>query len=274
MDSKKQFEEYVEKSRDLFDEDKMDEALVYLKKAIRINPHKATLYFEWADYTKNFEHKSLRYAKGAAIDPNDAYFYDGWGSCLERQGKIEEAEKIYLRYAESDIKPLFGLTKKIGRFLYKVGKFDEAIRVYSKELERNPKSMVFCNNIGYILLSKGEYEDAILQFERTIEIDREYLPPYLSISTAYFQMGELDKAKNFLEKANELKKKDSDNYYLKQLNDFYQQDVALIKSFLEKATEESEKKILQKRLEGVEYIFNELTNTQNQKDLEIESEAL
>lgn len=73
-----------------------------------------------------------------------------------------------------------------GTVLVKLGRFDEALGLFTQAMALEPKaSSVLLNNRGYAYMRLTRYPEAFADFERAIQADPVYLPAYLNRATWY-----------------------------------------------------------------------------------------
>lgn len=81
---------------------------------------------------------------------------------------------------------------------YQMNNFDGALVSFSEAYRLNPWSFQVLNNYASILVKKGKFREALPIFERTLEINPKYDEGKFNMSYAYFQLGEFQKALDFV----------------------------------------------------------------------------
>lgn len=81
-----------------------------------------------------------------------------------------------------------------GNRLFSEGKFDNALEVYKKILEKFPDSHIINLNVGNCYFEKQEYEKAIEAYKKVVEKDPQHTGAILSIGNSYSNMKQKDKA--------------------------------------------------------------------------------
>ena len=91
--------------------------------------------------------------------------------------------------AFKEIKNL-SLEKKLdkGLKLYKKGKYQQAIELYSEILAENPNEAVAYNRRGNVYLKLEQYDAALTDYNRAIAINPDFLKAYNNRGNAYFQL--------------------------------------------------------------------------------------
>jgi tetratricopeptide (TPR) repeat protein len=122
-----------------------------------------------------------------------------------------------------------------GLKLFNEGKYKEAIEVWLKESEIEPRNANTHNNIGIAYSFLGNYESAVLYHKKAIEINQNFGHAYYSLGRAYIRLGKNEEAKQVLSKAIELNYSPYDSYYLlgtvyKSLKEYDEAKDSLLKS--------------------------------------------
>src|SRR4030042_3305654 len=91
-----------------------------------------------------------------------------------------------------------------GNVVFDKGKYDEAIREYSKAIELDPDNAVAWNNRGLAYLYKEQYDLAIADYVKAIELDPWSVMAYAGRGNAYFGQGYYDLAIAYYNKTIEL----------------------------------------------------------------------
>jgi hypothetical protein len=96
-------------------------------------------------------------------------------------------------------------------FYYNIGsaylqkrEFDQAILLFNKSLEINPKYAAAYETRGIIYSRREQFDQAIADFNKALEIDPKYVEAYMSRGRAYYFKGEYDKSWEDIKKAQDL----------------------------------------------------------------------
>jgi len=76
----------------------------------------------------------------------------------------------------------------------KVGRYQEAIAMFKKQIQMNPNSAKAYNNLGMALSGVGEYEESQKQYEMSIKVDPYYFKAYSNLGGLLTQMGRYQEA--------------------------------------------------------------------------------
>ena len=190
-------------------EDKWDEAISELDKAIKLNPKYAKAYqIRGVVYLKGkgqYDKAISDYTRAIEINPKLAIAYNNRGFVYIGTGEYDKAISDYTRAIE--INPKDAYAYKNRGFAYAEGKgyCDEGISDYTKAIEINPKDAYAYNNRGLAYECTGQYDKAIADYSRTIELNPYLALPYLNRAAAYFyHKEEYDKAWEDVHKAQSL----------------------------------------------------------------------
>ena len=147
---------------ELLQEKRVDEAIVYFKKAL-------------------------------AIYPSYAEAHNNLGIALVQEGDVDEAITNYETSLE--FKPDFlDAHYNLGVALLQKGRLDEAMPHFQKVLELNPDYADADYNLGVIFLQKQQPDDAIRYFQKTLAIQPDYAEAEHGLGLACVQKGQLDEA--------------------------------------------------------------------------------
>ena len=89
-----------------------------------------------------------------------------------------------------------------GRTLYKLNKYDEAIKAYEKAIELNPQDSKSWNNKGIALYNLNKYDEAIKAYDKAIEIDLRNSLAWYNKGDSLGRLNKSDEAKKAYDKAN------------------------------------------------------------------------
>jgi tetratricopeptide (TPR) repeat protein len=120
---------------------RMDEAIVYLNRAIQLDPDYDLAHYSLGDalmLQKKYILASESYARAVQIKPNSSLARFNLGKSLAASGKHKNAVFHYKKTAGKD--PLINhqIYYFMGNSLYQLGKYTEAINAYSRALQLKP----------------------------------------------------------------------------------------------------------------------------------------
>ncbi len=135
------------------------------------------------DLASRNEESAKAYEQAIALKPDAAGYYNNYGNVLARLGKIEDAQKAYVKSAELDPVNAASAWRNFGIVLYNANKMKEAVEPLKKATELDPKSAqtwyllgaALVNTMGYKQV--GDKMEVIVQpgtaeaYEKAIELD-------------------------------------------------------------------------------------------------------
>ncbi|MGD9672117.1 MAG: tetratricopeptide repeat protein [Candidatus Nitrosocosmicus sp.] len=195
---------------------KYELAIQVLNLAIKFNNTGIDAYLNKAyalSQLKNYTEANEAYDKVIEIDPNnhESYHYKGWnlnylgdmrGSYLDAilRNYTEEYERIYTqaiamfdKALEIDPKDKYSYNGK-GYALNKLDKYNQAIAMYDKALEIDPLFQPAYHNKGTALNLIGNHTQAIAMFNKALEIDPKDATSLRGKASAYYNLGNITEA--------------------------------------------------------------------------------
>jgi tetratricopeptide (TPR) repeat protein len=220
---------------------KVDESLLYLDRAILLNPHYAEALInrglikltqkdklgalsdlELAHKLKphikhiwdlvlnlylefnHFDQAITLLVKIVKSDPNNEKSFAQLALCYQNLGDLDAAIENYKKALK--IKPdLFVAHINMGGALQNKGDLEAAIASYQKAVKYRPGSVVAYQNIGTVMLKMGDLEGAIDSYKQVLKIKPNNVEVYISMGHAYQSSKQLDLALASYEKAINLK---------------------------------------------------------------------
>jgi tetratricopeptide (TPR) repeat protein len=150
------------------------------------------------------------FEKALEIDPNsrDALQFKGLG--LLQLGKYNDAKIYFDKLLKEYQQPTFaerfdrdsfaGFYNNMGRTLYHLGQYVDALKAYEKALEIDPKFIEALNNKGICIAdSQGNYPEAIRLFKKVLEINPKRAATYADIGIALLRSGKYPEAVEAIE---------------------------------------------------------------------------
>ena len=131
-----------------------------------------------------------------------------WDLCLKgvsliSLGRYDEAIRLFDKALELDPRDAEVWTNK-GLSLFKLGRKDEAIRCFDKAIEIDPRVAEAWNNKGTILNELGRYDDAIRCLDKAILLDSRDAGIWANKGRSFFSLGRKDEALRCFDKAIEI----------------------------------------------------------------------
>lgn len=144
---------------------------------------------------------AIIYAKKAiAAAPKWRYPYVSLAFCYKSQNKPDSALIYYNRAIELD--PMNAdAWVDLGHYYYSLGKADSAIIRYEKALTIEPGNVYAANNIGWLYHDRKEYEKATVYFKRSIAADPRFINAYNGLAKTFFETGYYDSARIYYSQA-------------------------------------------------------------------------
>ncbi len=188
----------------------LEKGLMYLNKAMAIDPLDPLPYLELARAYSDSEHggglvtdapnRARDYAlKALELDSTLAdahsilgqwYLYKGWN--------FPEAEKHFRRAIELNPNDAaahchfgwFYCSALIPNTLYsRIYKIDDAINEMKRAVEISPTDPLYQGYLGWLYLYAGQFEEAIPEARKTLQLDPNYTMAYYVMGAAYAEMG-------------------------------------------------------------------------------------
>lgn len=136
-----------------------------------------------------------------ALHPGDKYLYRSLASFYDNYGQFENALEYAKKSYEADTTFANAIFQQ-GYILGRMGKTDEAEKMYKKAIVVNPDIPYFYNNYAVMLRGAGKIDDAIAMHKLAIEKGSDY-SAYLYLGHCYTIKGEFPSARENYSKAYE-----------------------------------------------------------------------
>ena len=152
---------------------KLDEAIIYFEKSIKISPVYADAYNNLAGVLldqKKYDKAIEYFQKAIKIKPNlsEAYY-------------------------------------NLGNTFSEIEKYEESINNYNKAIQIKPNYAKAYNNLGNVYRKINDFENAISSYEKTLKIDSKYLETYNKLAILYCDIGRVNDARKCYQKLFKLK---------------------------------------------------------------------
>lgn len=115
---------------------------------------------------------------------------------LHKQGKLEEANKIYNELLKNDLNN-FKLLNLLGIINLQLKNYRKAIILINKAININPGHHALYNNLGTVYKELQEYDDAIKNFEKAFELNPNYAEALSNLGIINSILKKYDKAYNY-----------------------------------------------------------------------------
>ncbi len=144
--------------------------------------------------------------KNKPDEVNINYLY---GVCLEKTGKIDEAQGIFNKVVRQN--PEFTpVNFKLAVIYQNKKNYDKAIEFYKNIIKLDTKNWLALYNIAIMMFQKDKIDETILYINKVLEMKPEDGPSLECLGLCYLKKGDIKKAKKYLTKAKEFLK-NSDN---------------------------------------------------------------
>jgi tetratricopeptide (TPR) repeat protein len=151
---------------------RVDEAMVYYRKAIAINPKFAKALYNYGTCLLrrgDYINAGSYFSRVIAINPNDTLAYATLGWTQAQKGYSDEAKKLLEKALELD--PDDGYSHNVlGAILAGQGKTEEAIRHFQIAVEKNPNYVEARMNLSLTYEKAGLYDRAIAEYEALCKV--------------------------------------------------------------------------------------------------------
>lgn len=202
---------------------KPDEAIAFLRKAIRLKPDDAEtrshLGAQLAAQGK-LDEAILNFEQACRLRPESAQMSDHLryalvtknnrlGNELAAQGNLDQAVACYRRALE--LKPdIAELHNNLGTVLSEQGQLDEATACFRRALELNPGFAEAHRNLGAELAKQAMRDEAAACFRRALELNPNYARAHQDLGAVLVLQGQFDEAADCCRRALELKPDDAE----------------------------------------------------------------
>jgi superkiller protein 3 len=169
----------------------------WLRKAHRQHPGDSLISFDLAFHLSQLPSADLvevlRFAEAGLAAQPSPLMYDFVGNVLNRLGRHDEAIAVYRRAIELDPKYVRAYIS-LGNTLKTQGKLDEAIACFRKAIELKPDFDSVHNFLGSALAAQGKLDEAIACYRKAIQLNPNFAWAYANLGSALAVQGKLDEA--------------------------------------------------------------------------------
>ena len=164
-----------------------DKGLIYLDKALDVDPNYLVGYYDKAVALQELGHFDLavyNYEKVIKLDPNYFWAHYKKANLFQLLNRLKDA--IYSYEYAIKIKPNFSeIYYNYALVLYKVKRFKESIANYSKAINLKKNfAEAYCNR-GIAFKDVNQMNNAIIDFHKSINIKPDYALAYANLGDAY-----------------------------------------------------------------------------------------
>lgn len=130
---------------------------------------------------------------------------------LYAQNDIDNAQKVLMNKKEDDRTAEDWLL--LGNILQDKDKIQDAVYMFNKSIQKNPKYYKAHYNLGYIYLIQDKPNMALAEFKKATKYKDDFSYGYYNMGCAYLKLKEYRNAKYNFFKAMDLKNTEPDIYY-------------------------------------------------------------
>ena len=131
----------------------------------------------------------------------DASFYFWYAAALEREGRFDKAEKLFMKCLELDPQHAEAYNYLAYMWAEKGIKLDQAFKYITKALKLNPKSGAFLDTLGWIYYMNEQYKEALEQVNHAAEIIPDDPTILDHLGDIFFKLGDEKQAIPYWEKS-------------------------------------------------------------------------
>ncbi|MFP4051138.1 MAG: tetratricopeptide repeat protein [Thermoplasmata archaeon] len=121
------------------------------------------------------------------IDENR--FYNLFSILYLTNNKKEESIELLNEVTDID-NPIY--YNNLGCILFKMGRFEDALKAFEKSVENNGDSPMYLNNYSFCLIKEDELEDALENLNRSLDIEEKYHVTWYYRAIAQKRIGDED----------------------------------------------------------------------------------
>jgi tetratricopeptide (TPR) repeat protein len=124
-----------------------------------------------------------------------------------------EAIAVYWRAIELDPKAVYPHSG-LGSIYRALGRHEEAIAEYQKAIDLDPQSAYLYHGLGNAYYTLGRYEEAMTEYQQAIDLDPQYFLSHNNLADVYMELGRLEEARREFEERVRLSPDDALNAHV------------------------------------------------------------
>ena len=183
-----------------------DSALVYFRKALEVDAERADAYVDLGYFyfqQRKFDSAKVYYQKALVLDPLNVPANNNMGWLLRELRQFDESISFFRKTLEYDPK-FFNAYNGISRVFTDMGKFDSARVYYQKASLNYPDKLITSNYLGQFYQEINQVDSARSYFIQAAVYDPSYDAPLINLGKLYAQTKQFDSASLYYRKAIEL----------------------------------------------------------------------
>ncbi len=167
-----------EQAQMLFPLGRVEEGIAAMEEALTLQPKDPTLYYNFASLllTKDLVREALPYLrKGAALSPKEPRYQALLAQALERVGRWEEAGRTWRKASLLETDPSLKAEKlgSAARCMEKAGKLEEAEKLLDQAVKAARKSPLWYHERALFFTRAGKFEKAAADLERAVKVSQD-----------------------------------------------------------------------------------------------------
>lgn len=210
-------EELFEKIMELFDENRLLEAIKYCDIAIDIYPdtgwgyyQKAVILIDLEKYQQALELCDIAFEKSYIKE----HCCCAKAIILAHLNKYDESIKFYNKALEINSENICALTN-LSVIMNKLGDYSQEVEYLKKVIEIEPTNIECINDLAVAYHNMNDFKQAEVYYDRVISIDSKYSNAYYNKGLIVEERGNNDNALKLYNKAIENNNQNTDAYYAK-----------------------------------------------------------
>lgn len=193
-----QSNKYYEKANVLSQKGRLQEAVKFYKKAIKLNPGSSEAHNNLGNVFKNmmrFHDSKNAFLKALEIKPDDSMILNNLAILSHLMGHNNDA-LIYVNKAigkkPADINSYINL----GNILRNTGDYEKSSEAYEKALSIDPKNLYCLVSMGSLYVNMGDVNEASIIFRKVLSVDPYNLEAAVNLGNILLSEGELYEAES------------------------------------------------------------------------------
>ena len=199
-------EQWLEEAVTLFDQERYEEALAALERALALAPNLALAWYDKGktlNRLKRYEEALAAFERALQLDPNHANAWNGKSNMLYNLKRYQEALAALERALQLDPNNADAWNGK-GNMLFDLKRYQEALAAFERALQLDPGNAFAGNSKGNALLGLKRYQEAVAAYERNLNLYPNHVPSWNGKGTAFLELKRYEKALVAFERALQL----------------------------------------------------------------------
>jgi Tfp pilus assembly protein PilF len=190
-------EEYDERAHALYNEGRYDQALEVLREGLKIYPaavglHVGVGYARLARDEIAWARQSFEMALALDAEHEDAMA--GLGEVLIKLGRMDEARRLFFKTLELGYEDDLDLMLQVGRALFREGLAEDARHFFEAAVRQAPESAEAVSLVGYCQHRQGQDDLAIATLRRSLRLDPDHSEARIYLANVLYDRGEQEAA--------------------------------------------------------------------------------